>query len=514
MAAPANKPIGYQVSVIILSLTVIILGTIVYMDVKKHAELQKAELTASTNLKKVEGELKKKDDEYRDLSTLTGNTQADHGLGEDDNVGKVRGAVIFDARKAGQLSTLTTKAAIDTLLQRANDFSAQRDSISGELTKVRAELLLLQDQHKKEVGVVDDGRKKAEKDLQDLITKKDEEVRSKQKQIDELRVSINEIQTELDNEKLARAQEKKVLDEEIVKLVAINENLRRRFDELTQVSFEVASGEIRWVDNQNGLVWINLGEVDNLPKRLSFSVYHKKHNGVGRGPNDIKGAIEVTRIIDGHTAEARITKDDLYQPIAKGDPIFTPLWSSGRKENFSIVGLIDLDNDNKSDRQQLHEMIVSAGSAIDNEVDDTGKRIRYTKFPTDSIEHDENTPGIDVNTKFLIIAKIPEITEAVKEEDKERIERMLKQLNNLQKEALLQGVRVVRLNDFLTYIGYQPQRRLFVPGGVNGYPLDAGKREAPIDKVGRVSGAISGNKRLKPMSANNAVSPLMKGGAK
>lgn len=515
MAAPQNKPIGYQISVIVMALTIVILATVVYMDVKKHAELQKAQTTSETNRQKVEAEFKKRDDEYRDLRTLTGNLQEDHGLGEDDNVAKQRGATMFDVRKAGlSAPPFTTKAAIDKLVQQTDSLSKERDALNTELKTLQGQFLALQNQHKSEVGVADTGRKAAEKDLQDLIGKKDEEVRSKQKQIDELRVTINEVQTELDNEKLSRAQAEKKLGEEIQLLTAINDKLRLKIDEITKTSFEVPNGEIRWVDNQNGLVWINLGEADNLPKRLTFSVYNKKHNGVARGSDDIKGAIEITRIIDAHTAEARITRDDLYRPIAKGDPIFTPVWSAGRKENFSFVGVIDLDNDGKSDRQQLHELIASAGAAIDNEVDDTGKRIRYVRFPGESVEHDENTPGIDVNTKFLVICKIPEIAEAVKEEDKERIERMLKQYKAMQKEAVQQGVRIVRLNDFLTWIGYEPQRRLWVPGGQKEYELKAGQRKAPIDDVGRVSGAISGNKRLKPQSANNAVSPLMKGGAK
>ena len=40
MAAPSNKPVGYQVSVIVLSLIVVILGTVIYMQVKQDREKQ------------------------------------------------------------------------------------------------------------------------------------------------------------------------------------------------------------------------------------------------------------------------------------------------------------------------------------------------------------------------------------------------------------------------------------------------------------------------------------------
>lgn len=512
MAAPANKPVGYQVSVIVLSLIVVILGTVIYMQVKQDREKQKTYADSEKNRQAVEAALKKRDEEFEDLAKLTGNGTgtSDYGLGDDQNVTKVRGASLADIDKADVPAERTYKAAINKLAQQANDLRQDREKIRLDLEALQKNLLDLQRQYDVQVKTQNDGRTKAEGDLSVAIKNKDEEVRAKQKVIDELRQSVNEAATELENEKTAHATDTKKLNEEITKLTAINIRLSNDIDELKKTSFEVPDGFVRWVDNQNGRVWINLGEADNLPKRMTFSVYAKSHNGVARGSEDIKGAIEVTRIVDAHTAEARIIKDDLYQPITKGDPIFTPIWSPGRKENFSFVGIIDLDGDGKSDRLKLHELVAGAGATIDNEVDDNGKRIRYTKFPNNFVDHGEGVPGIDVNTKFLVIGQIPDITLAAKDEDKERITRILEKLKQLKSEAQQQGVRIVNLNDFLSWIGYQPQRRLYVPGTEQGdYPLKAGKREIPVDKgTSQVSGAITGNKRIKPATTNNAVSPV------
>ncbi len=506
MAAPANKPVGYQVAVIVLSLLIVVLGTVVYMDFKNYKLVNVQLQESNKKLGTVEKGFKERDDEYQDLKKKTGNLYDAYGLGEDANNGKVAGAAMADIAKAGQLPEPTYKSAINKLVQQASDLEKERDKLRSDVETQQKQILALQGQYQVQVDQNNNGRTKAEKDLQDLIKVKDEEVRSKQKRIDELTQSYNELQTEFDNEKQARAQESKKLNEEKVLLVAINEKLVKRIDEITKTSFEVPDGVIRWVDNQNGLVWINLGSADNLPKRMTFSVYSKSHNGVARGTEDIIGAIEVTRIIDEHNAEARITHDDLYKPMAKGDPIFTPVWSAGRKDNFSFIGLIDLDGDGKSDRQRVHELIASAGGGVDNEVLDDGKRIRYTKFPNEWIEHDENVPGIDVNTKFLVIGQIPDIGQAAKDEDKERIEKMLKHRKALEQEARQQGVRLVNLSDFLAWIGYTPQRRLFTPGNEKGYLLKAGQRAAPIDNVGRVSAAVSGNKRLKPQTSTGTTS--------
>jgi prefoldin subunit 5 len=511
MAAPANKPIGYQVSVIVLSLIVVILGTVIYMQVKQDREKQATYTKSEKDRQNVEAALKKRDEEFDDLAKLTGNGSgaSDYGLGN-DNVSTVRGASLADIDKADVPAERTYKSAINKLSQQANDLRQDREKIRKDLEDLQKNLLDLQRQYDVQVKTQNDGRVKAEGDLSVAIKNKDEEVRAKQKRIDELTQAANEAATELENEKTAHATDIKKLNEEIAKLTAINYRLSKDIDELNKTSFEVPDGFVRWVDNQNGRVWINLGEADNLPKRMTFSVYNKNHNGVARGSEDIKGAIEITRIIDAHTAEARVIKDDLYQPITKGDPIFTPIWSPGRRENFSFVGIIDLDGDGKSDRQKLHELVAGAGATIDNEVDDNGKRIRYTKFPNDFVDHGEGVPGIDVNTKFLVLGQIPDITLAAKDEDKERITRILEKLKQLEGEARQQGVRIVNLNDFLSWIGYQPQRRLFVPGAdQEKYPLKAGQRPVPADKgTGQVSGAITGNKRIKPATTNNAVSPV------
>jgi cytochrome c556 len=508
MAAPSNKPIGYQVSVIVLSLIVVILGTVIYMQVKSDREKQAEYAKKTKEVSDLGAALTKRDREYDDLKAITGNPFDDHGLDDRQNAGKVAGACLQDIAKA-EVAEQTYKAAIAKLIQQSDGFKQDREKIRLDLEQLQKDLRGLEQRYDVQVKAQQDGRSKAEGDLATSIKNKDEEVRAKQKTIDELRQSVNEAATELENEKTARASETKKLNEDIARQTLTIQKLYDQIDEITKTSFEVPDGLVRWVDNQNGRVWINLGEADNLPKRMTFSVYTKNHNGVARGSEDIKGAIEVTRIIDAHTAEARIIKDDLYQPITKGDPIFTPIWSPGRKENFSFVGIIDLDGDGKSDRLKLHELVAAAGATIDNEVDDDGKRIRYTKFPNDFVDHGEGVSGIDVNTKFLVIGQIPDITLAAKDEDKERITRILEKLKQLRAEALQQGVRIVNLNDFLSWIGYQPQRRLYVPGAEKGYSLKAGMREAPVDKVsGQVSDAISGNKRVKPATSSGAVSPV------
>jgi hypothetical protein len=112
-----------------------------------------------------------------------------------------------------------------------------------------------------------------------------------------------------------------------------------------------------------------------------------------------------------------------------------------------------MDHDGRSDREQFHQMMADAGCIIDNEVDDDGNRI-----PEDG--------KITVQTRFLVRGDIPDLAELTGEE-KERVTKIMTVVSELQNEARINGVRVIKLNDFLAYIGYHSKRRTFLASQVN-----------------------------------------------
>jgi hypothetical protein len=218
-------------------------------------------------------------------------------------------------------------------------------------------------------------------------------------------------------------------------------------------------------------VWIDLGSLDKLRPQVTFSVYTTDHRGIGRGVEDIKAKIEVTRIIDGHLSEARILDEDLFRPIAEGDPIFTPLWAAGRTEYFAIVGRPDLDEDGDSDWDLFREIVENAGAKVDLIVNDEGLR-----EPFDGT--------LSARTKFLIIGDVDDPSEySGQPEKQELINQILAEQKALIDEARLYGIRVVRLNDFLEYIGWKPQQRLWQPGENKPFNLGQGSQSASVDEV-------------------------------
>ena len=261
---------------------------------------------------------------------------------------------------------------------------------------------------------------------------------------------------------------------------------------------------------------MNLGSDDGLRIRTTFSVYRKGHHGVARGAEDIKAQIEITRILSGHSAEARILEEDIYDPIAKSDPIYTPLWSPGRTEKFAIVGLIDLDQDGILDRGRFHEIVSDAGAVLTHEVQDDGTRVRFTRFPDEWADWSDGDAELDSDTKYLIKATIPDPTLAVQDEDKEQRSLIGAQLKRMRDEARRLGIEEINLNDFLSHIGYVPQRNLYIPGVVDRpYNLRSGAASVTTNEIvgnraaaGQVSGIFGRSKRLKPKTSSGQTSKL------
>jgi hypothetical protein len=333
-----------------------------------------------------------------------------------------------------------------------------------------------------------------------------EELRKKEADIGELRKALAQTRTEFDDFKDAKDRENKALSARVAQLLNINRKLSDELEQKTRVTFEREDGHITWVDAANKRVFLDLGSVDGLRPRTTFSVYRKGHTGIGRdsepnttGPEDIKGAIEVLKVKGPHEAEARIVQgtEDLYHPIGKGDPIYSPLWSSGRGEAFSTIGILDLDGDGKGDRDMFHDIVGAAGGIIDNEVDDSGNLFVDGKLS------DDNMPHITEKTKFLVVGKMLDPADVGTKEERDVRNKVNALKTEMINQARERAVRIVSLSDFLSFMGYKSQRRLYIPGTDAPYQLknqveQSRTRSRQNVSPGIISGAYTNSKNLRP----------------
>jgi hypothetical protein len=356
------------------------------------------------------------------------------------------------------------------------------------------------------VATFQTSQESSETQLQTQITKHEQEIDEKNGEIEQWKKDYNLVQSEKEELRDEYERFRRDSDQRLTKLNDQIDFYKDQLEELTKVSFEREDGHIVSVDNTTRTVWIDLGNLDKLKPQVTFSVYTTDHRGIGRGVEDIKAKIEVTRIIDGHLSEARILDEDLFRPIAEGDPIFTPLWSAGRTEYFAIVGRPDLDEDGDSDWELFHEIVENAGAKVDLIVNDEGLR-----EPFDGT--------LSARTKFLIIGDMDDPADYSGQPEKQELaNQILAEQKALIDEARLYGIRVVRLNDFLEYIGWKPQLRLWQPGENKPFNLSSGSQSASVDETyqdrtssGQTSELFRQNRAGVQKSSDGTTSGLFRG---
>jgi len=467
--ATSSKPTAVHFSLVFFVMTTLILALVCYLTSKELAAK-----TAEANTNKDEATTNKNllNNALGDIDALKGRLGynfTDIGAGN-GGAETVIGALNGDLRAHGREQALPapeTATVADTLqsLRAALDAAnAQVATLQQGNNDLDARLAQEVTTHNNRADQLQTSQENSEAELQKTITTVNEKLSEKDTEISKWRDNYRQelVAKEQISDELNRVRDE--LSKEITDLGNVVDYLRDRLDQAENLSFEIPDGKIVRVDNTTRTVWINLGEQDLLRKQISFSVYTSDHRGVARGTEDIKAKIEVTNILGPQLAEARILEEDISRPIQEDDPIYTPLWTPGIKEQFSFVGVVDFDGDGKSDRELLHDIIANAGAAIEIEVNDQGVR-------------EPENGKLTVASKFLVVGGIENPGDFPGFADKQQeIQKVQEELQALEKEARRQGIRKVSFGDFLNYIGYKPQQRLFIAGEDRPNKLKAGAR--------------------------------------
>jgi hypothetical protein len=460
--ASANKSTGLQIALVFTVMSTIIALVVAFLQYRAAADAETQRAAAIEQHNKTEKERADAVAGLQNVKTFIGypNTE-DIGKpdadGDNSVIGQLKALMVKVA--PGELTQPTVAATLQRVGQELDTLQKDRTALNEKTIELNKRILSLQTEYQGMVDAHTKAQQRAEQDRQDAQSTKEEAVAKKDKEVNERQQKIQELQAENQQVRQDGIKRDGEAQSRIGNLVKINVGLRTEKDAREKWSFEIPSGKIELVDLDTQRVWINRGARHNLRKGTTFSVYKQVNDGVARGLQDIKGAIEVTKVMDD-MAEARITRERISDPIVKNDVVYTPLWAPGRKEKFAFVGVIDLDNDGINDREVLHDLVAASGGEIVDEVDDKGVR-----HPA--------AGSINVGTKFLVVGKIPDAYEA-KPDEKEGAQRVGEAHKKMVQEAQEHGVRVVTLEDFLNYIGYEPGRRIWRPGVTQGWNLHQG----------------------------------------
>ena len=212
------------------------------------------------------------------------------------------------------------------------------------------------------------------------------------KLIEDAEVAINYAKSEADKEAAASSKANQIS----ANVLLINKELTKMVADTDSPVPTYSDAEIIWVSADSTKVIVNLGSKHGLRPRMSFSVYSSDVKNISRtlrkeetnfanaggteireeSVNSMKSKIEITKIIDANTAEARVTEDILINPILPGDIIYTPVWKPGQNIHVALMDGIDLDGDGLPDPYKAKALIEMCGGIVDAFIDDlTGETI-------------------------------------------------------------------------------------------------------------------------------------------
>lgn len=465
MAAPSTKPgaLHYWFAIFVMLTLLFMITTFIYVKDAGEAEVRAKESADSAS--KANGNLTTTRADLEALKQDMGYNQTEIGVGNPApaNTARFQLQAELDALPKG-LKQKTVSATMNTMNVTLGASVAEVKRLQADNVALNEKLLNVDKGAENRVTTFMNDKSKSEADLLKLVKESDEQIRQKDAEIEKWKKSYREGQVELEGSRDELSRVRKDSEEKVSQLNRIVDFQRQKLDELENLSFDVPDGNITNVDNSLRVVWIDLGRKDGLRSQVTFSVYGRTNNGIARGPQDVKAKLEVVEV-NQTSAVARIIEEDSSRPIAEGDVVFSPAWTAGLDEYFSFVGNGDLNKDGEMDardRKILFDVLANAGAKVDIQIDDSGVR-----EPADA--------KLTVNTKWLIVGEVGDPTKF--QGDEEKIQKVLavqKQHELLVQEAREQGIKIVSLRDFLIYIGWKPESRLYIPGSPVKFQLKAG----------------------------------------
>lgn len=147
-------------------------------------------------------------------------------------------------------------------------------------------------------------------------------------------------------------------------------------------------GKLVLIDEQTGIVHLDIGSDDRVYRGLTFSVYDKSLPI----PRDGKGKAEIEVFnVDKNISTAKIVRLDKRNPIVLDDIIANLIWDSSKINVFVVAGEFDLDGNGRNDPTAVDKIqalvekwggIVTDNVSIETDFVVLGKAPRVLRKPT------------------------------------------------------------------------------------------------------------------------------------
>lgn len=454
---------GVTVSLIVFMVLSLILGVTTYIGAKGTSE-KKMEVAS---LKKQTSEAQSLNSSMKsDLSGIK--EKLGYGAVEDNNQ-------LVETMKTDVVAALGTvednasyREAVSRLAEnlkwkkKRSVVGVNLDEINGDTINYASEQLKAEDLDDSHNQMTDDQQKNFADVEGDIKREHSDALTAANTSKEELSGSLAEQKKELDAVETKTKEEIRVAKQETAdwkesadKFQGLNEQLRKKADELANVDFTRADAKIVYADQVLKTARLNVGEKDGVRPMTTFNVFNP--DAIDMGTEVAKGSVQVVRSIGDHLCEAKILEDEMSNPIMPGDLVYTPLWRPGKKVKYALDYKLDIDGDGLSDLDQIMSIIQSSGAEVAAYIDDDGKPqgeitndvyrvIRADQNITDTLAHDSSR----------------------NEEQRESLQREDQKFLDQAKEL---GIEEIFLADFLKSIGYKETAKITRYRELNGVDL-------------------------------------------
>lgn len=455
MASRENTTL--QGTIIALVLVVLLLLVAVFVLNNKRAQEQARANEATTraqDAQRAAGEAQAEANSYKTKM----------GFSESDSLSTVEAAIAKDMEQYGATFDEASRRyspLLASISKENRQLATNEAEAKAEVKGLKSKLLATEKEKDQQIEEFRKNMQKLEQDAASERTKFNQQREAMSAENEKLSQQIAAQRQEVDQIRADMASAKKTQEQEVAGMTRDIEILRG--NQLDPDPFaQPADGMIRWVNQKEQKVWINLGEADALRPQVTFSVYSGDESDALKA--DTKGSIEVTKILGPNMAEARITHDVPTRPLMEGDKIYSQVWNPGRKVGFALAGIIDMDGDGKNDIDELKTVITLNNGKVDAEPGENGSV----------------AGNMTVDTRYLILGQFPETTVADADSQRQAWAKMTESADRL-------GVETIALDEFLNLMGWKPDRRTVGLGAsakAEDFPARPHKDYAPPSPVG------------------------------
>lgn len=422
----ARENQGLQIALIVFVMLTIILGVTTFLFFRQYEEATNRATASDAKATENMNGMRKSQEEANELKTMLGGAPT-------DTLTTLQETFATDMRTyAGTLpeENRSYRAVLEYMFKVLKDRETEVTDGKAQLETMKTQFVTREAEKDPQLQSAEKRATDAEGALKKAMADYEAERTRMKADGDKVAATLVSVRKEQD---AAVAKLKSNLDQrnkQIQQLTADFSDTKKKLNEAVDPHLAVADGEVTWVNQRQGTVWINLGRADGLSRQASFAVYNAESTDLTAEAQ--KANIEVTQLLGDHLAEARVVSDTAVNPIMPGDKIQTPIWNPGEQKRFALAGTIDIDGDGHEDYDRVARIITMHGGVID-----------ASMKPVPELQ---GKGKITANTTKLVLGNAPDETSPA--EETQAFSQMIDAAKKLQ-------VPTMSVNDLLQQMGWR-----------------------------------------------------------